>query len=517
MNKELDELVELMDVHAHPEMGMDVVIVVTSSAEMSEYWQHRLVQTAGWVVKPTAIVVAVEENWPGGAGNGLGTLFAFLKARQKLLEQHKIDLVKCLEEGFSMGMYHTAGKGTRLAPLVFSEKNNKSAVLLPGILPLPTGPEPLTILEAVIKQTSIYAAGRAGRLSVFWGDQIFIPSSTPPRSSTSHADILIRQFVAPPGMFDWEEQQLHCYGLITMDATGNAQQVEKQDFPSFMALCELGKLRSQGGIGLSLGSFSLSSALLMALIEEFEPELKHRYGRMDSDPHFWMAFTLDRVTYVMLMEIKGVNTAEAEAHWIRMNRFRTQFVANHPGLFFTAIDTGAKGYWWDFGSLKPYLEHCLLLTRNTVESRVMRRFFNMPSARSDAGKHLHVSRSVLIDCRFKRGKILNSILIGVEAEEIEAENSLVIGCKCGRLQLQFSIAYQVLDANTIALDRVVRADCTLPDGTHQRVYVGLDTEIKNVWNQKLEGNDHSFEELYQLLEEFRAGNGALGTAATAGT
>ena len=431
MGKELDELVELMDVQAHPEMGMDVVIVVTGSSELVEYWEERLTLTAGWVVKPTAIVVAVEEDWPGGAGNGLGTLYAFLKAQQKLLEHRKIELQKCLEEGFSIGMYHTAGKGTRLAPLTFSEQNNKSAVKLPGVLPLADGPTPLTVLEAVIRQTAIYAAGRAGRLSVFWGDQIFVPSAMPPKGSQSHADILIQQFPSPPDLFVWQKMQLHRYGIVALDANGRAQQVEKLEFAGFMALTELGKLNSQGGLGLSLGVFSLSSALLYALLEEFEPELKNRYGKMDSDPHFWMPFTLDRVTYVTLMDFKGCNTADTEAHWIRMNRFRLQFVAAHPGPILTAVDTGYKGFWWDFGSLKPYLEHCLLLTHNTAEARLLRKFLGISGVQSTTSKSLHVTRSLLVDCHVKRGRVVNSVLIGVEAEEIEVENSVVIGCRCG--------------------------------------------------------------------------------------
>lgn len=500
MNKELDGLVELMDVHAHPEMGMDVVIIVTSSSEFANYWEDRLALTKGWVVKPTALVVAVEEDWPGGAGNGLGTLYAFMKARQKLLDLQKVDLWKCLEEGFSVGMYHTAGKGTRLAPLTFSEQNNKSSVNLPGILPLSVGPIPMTLLEAVIKQTAIYAAGRAGRLSVFWGDQVFIPSKMPPKASASHADILIRRFAAQPDMFEWRDKQLYRYGIVAINAAGHAQQVEKLDYPSFMALTELGKLHSEGGLGLSLGVFSLSSALLLALLEEFEPELKNRYGKMDSDPHFWMAFTLDRVTYVTLMEIKGSDTASAEAHWIRMSRFQTQFSSHHPEPLLTAVDTGEKAFWWDYGALQPYLEHCLLLTRNTAESRLMRRFFGMSAAQNGATKNLQVTRSVLSGCRLGRGRVVNSILIGVEADEIEVENSVVIGCKCGRLQLQMSIVYQVEEAGTIALDRLVRADCKLPDGSVETVYADFDDDAKAIWHNKIKSNNYSFEELYQLLE-----------------
>ena len=65
--------------------------------------------------------------------------------------------------------FHTAGKGTRLAPLPGSENNNKPGVKLPVTV---AEGQPVSILESVIQQTGIYAASRKGRLSVFWGDQV---------------------------------------------------------------------------------------------------------------------------------------------------------------------------------------------------------------------------------------------------------------------------------------------------------------------------------------------------------
>ena len=39
-------------------------------------------------------IVAVHEDWPGGAGNGLGTLYAFQKAVAKVgLSKHEVDAV----------------------------------------------------------------------------------------------------------------------------------------------------------------------------------------------------------------------------------------------------------------------------------------------------------------------------------------------------------------------------------------------------------------------------------------
>ena len=48
----------------------------------------------------------------------------------------------------------------------------------------------ISILEAVIKQTGVYAKSRGGRLSVYWGDQIFIPSADASYTPTHEVDIM---------------------------------------------------------------------------------------------------------------------------------------------------------------------------------------------------------------------------------------------------------------------------------------------------------------------------------------
>lgn len=51
--------------------GFDIVIVCCSSLKQAGYWQNRLEQGRGSVLPASATVLAVEEDWPGGAGNGL--------------------------------------------------------------------------------------------------------------------------------------------------------------------------------------------------------------------------------------------------------------------------------------------------------------------------------------------------------------------------------------------------------------------------------------------------------------
>jgi hypothetical protein len=118
----------------------DVTIICTTDDHQASYWMERLSQG---VCRRTStsnadgvdmfpLVLAVSEDWndAGGAGNGLGTLYAWTKATQLAQRQLGIDLNELLHQGdVSAALYHTAGKGTRLAPLPASENNNKPGVV----------------------------------------------------------------------------------------------------------------------------------------------------------------------------------------------------------------------------------------------------------------------------------------------------------------------------------------------------------------------------------------------------
>jgi len=158
----------------------DVTIICTTDDFQAEYWMQRL--SNGVCKKPDEatsskfpLVLAVSEDWSkGGAGNGLGTLYAFEKACLVAKDLFDIDLAAMMnDKTISAALYHTAGKGTRLAPFPASENNNKPGVKLPVSQKLSDGSyAPITVLEAVVKQTGVYAPSRKGRLSVFWGDQV---------------------------------------------------------------------------------------------------------------------------------------------------------------------------------------------------------------------------------------------------------------------------------------------------------------------------------------------------------
>ena len=98
--------------------GFDCVVVCTSTPAQEAYWQARLEATRGQACKPDAIVVAVHEDWAAdGAGNGLGTLYAFTKARkQAAAKGHDLDDLLAKACGARAGARSPPGRGSAAPP-----------------------------------------------------------------------------------------------------------------------------------------------------------------------------------------------------------------------------------------------------------------------------------------------------------------------------------------------------------------------------------------------------------------
>lgn len=296
----------------------------------------------------------------------LGTLYAYQNALQIAKERDGVDLNELIVNGKSIALYHTAGKGTRLAPLPGAENNNKPGVKLPGTIAVGEKKSPITILEAVIKQTGCYAKSRGGRLSVFWGDQIFIPTVPVEYPVTHHVDILCS---LGPMLTEeeWKARGMDKYGLIARNSHHNAAQVEKVDHATAVKLlADLGEIEA---VGPSLGSFSISYPMLFTLLNEFSSELAAKKGKLDSDPHLWMPMTLSKSSYIQLMGQKGVNEELAGAHFDRiasmMKKFHDTIAVDYPTLsslgVFGPVDVGQEVFWWDYGQLKLYQKNTTLL------------------------------------------------------------------------------------------------------------------------------------------------------------
>ncbi len=108
-------------------------------------------------------------------------------------------------------------------------------------------------------------------MSVFWGDQVFIPSAETGRAALHHVEILCK-LGDMLNEEEWKERRMEKYGLIAVGASDEAVQVEKVNYSTAKhILRDLGNIKY---IGVSLGSFSVSSRLLMLLLNTFKPELQ---------------------------------------------------------------------------------------------------------------------------------------------------------------------------------------------------------------------------------------------------
>ena len=416
-----------------------------------------------------------------------------------------MDLRAGLASGeMSCALYHTAGKGTRLAPLPGSENNNK-----PGVkLPVPgSGGAPLTILESVVKQTGIYGGVRKGRLSVFWGDQVFVPSIPVGKEKpTHHADILCA--LGPMmGPEEWKARGMEKYGLIAVSGNGEGAQVEKVDHATAVKL--LSTLGTVEKVGASLGSFSVSWPLLTALVDEFRTELDARTGQLDTDPHFWMPLTLEEDAYVEIMGGKGASSDTSKKHFARIQRVKSKLQdaekdAEESMGMFGAVDVGDDAFWWDFGQLKLFSKNTSLLLedKDNVEANAARKFFGASIAASDdVPADVELEGTCLVaNSIFEKGRVANSALCNVKCDYIDAEGATVINVVARRITApKGSIIYNVTDDSELGV-------CCPPDG----VLVGLHDEAGmqvpvfssqkidggKAWKHKVAGNKRSFEDIY---------------------
>lgn len=127
-NARFEEAVEAM---TKPENCFDVTIICTTDDHQADFWMTKLGAGLSKEGEKFPMVIAVSEDWaPSGAGNGLGTLYAWQKAVKLAKTKFDADLEALLmDNAISAALFHTAGKGTRMAPLPASENNNKPGVV----------------------------------------------------------------------------------------------------------------------------------------------------------------------------------------------------------------------------------------------------------------------------------------------------------------------------------------------------------------------------------------------------
>lgn len=487
----------------------DVTIICTTDEYQASYWMDILENGMLQGKK----VLAVSEDWNdnGGAGNGLGTLYAWKKACA--LAKTKYDQYDLEEElnsqAISAALYHTAGKGTRLAPLPASENNNKPGVKLPFPFKCSDGSiRPLSVLESVVHQTGIYA--RKGRLSVFWGDQVFIPTvASYDQTPTHHIDILCTLLGdTAPDAAEWKKQGLEKYGVIVVLQNGEAAQVEKVSHETaMMMLSDLGTSIQQ--VGPSLGSFSVSAIFLKTLMATFSMDLVEKSTKLDTDPHFWMPLTLPERSYISLMLQKGMTETESKRQYQRMNTMKATFLEQNSSLgLFGAVNVGKGACWWDYGQLKLYSSNCRLILENDNESaNLLRRYLGIENDNNIIDSNVSESakvdnRSYIVSSAIGADSVIQkSLLSNVAAQSIVADGAIIINCAAKRITVgKGAILYNIIadseHEEIIVADNDVVVGVYNDDNSNYRLRSNMNTDGGQAWKVVLENNQYSFEQVH---------------------
>jgi len=464
--------------------GFDVVIVCTSTQNKADFWKNRL--NSSELIKNKTKVYSVFEKWDGGAGQLLGTLNA-LEEVKKLT-----DLDEMIKNGCSVAIYHTAGKGKRIAPLSLAEID-KGAVRLPRLVEYSSKKEPITLLEAVIDQTSIFAETRKGRISVFWGDGLYIPSEDVFCEGKYHVELFGIRGEAPAKEKDWKTGW-ESYGLIIPKEGGSIQR-EKQSWEDFKGLVKKGVIKpSQSGkiiLGRSIGCFSISYEFFKALLKEYETELSEKTEKLDTDPHLWMPLTSSKEDF------------EDKKLWDRVNRFKENFVENDTSnlALFGDKDLGKKTYWWDFGQLFLYHSNLLRLLEETEEGDKLRGLFKLETSfiRYEKSRNLKVKNSILLDSKV-RGKVENCIVVGAIARSLNAKNSVIINSKMNVCKANKSVIYNCIDPNKLILNGETVVDLFHPEFGGIRMKTSQNRDGKKDWNKKICSNRYTYAEIESMKE-----------------
>jgi hypothetical protein len=434
-------------------------------------------------------VCAVHEDWNAeeGAGNLLGTLYAWQKAGIYHQDRFGTSLQDALDSGKSIAMFHLAGLGTRLAPLPAAECNSKSAVKLPSLIHIGTTATPITILEAVILQTGPFAESRKGRLSVWWGDQVFIPSFYK-NPGTHHIEILAKKTEI--------SKELENYGLLIFCNDHDCMQREKLPFHRIIEVMNRGE-KDEKEAGMSLGSFSVSSAFLSALLQEFSSELEKKTGRLNTDGDLWQPLTSTCREYC--------ETGRTESTWHRIDSFWERFSSVYSsGLRkFGYLNIG-DSYWWDFGQVKLYYQNIMKMLSPSDEGDAMRRFFKAPvHCTAHTGKDALIEGSLLLGSTIGRGMAKNCIIVNSHLGNADLEDSVIIESDIsGSIEARNAVAYRLLEEGSLRLEEhEVTSGVVLPPDRYVRMRLLMDRKEKEHWKEPILDNPMSFREIWRALRD----------------
>ena len=501
---------------------------------------------SGEAVKDKAIVLSVSEtNWSGNAGNGLGTLNGYVQAARKaqelglittgvdlseknLSEKDILTLVKAFNEseyvkGKSVFMFHTAGKGTRTAPLPGVEGNAKPNIKLPSMIEAGGKNVPLTILESVLIQTRIYAEEREDRLSVFWGDQVIINENDVTHKPTHHAEIY--------GQLVPINEELESFGLLIPGENGSVKQREKLKLDQIRTILPDGADAAYK----SIGSFNLTQALLALMIEGHIDYLSQAKGKLDSDPDWWQPLTSnledtsEEDGYKTMMAKKGKSEGVAVSQYERMRKIWDKLnkgkLDSVHALGYT--DVGRHSLWWDYGQNAFYLNNMQILTEKvTTAGRAARQFFGVDSwiadsvlgtnttvaatvaafpssALADGNANeagvLSIEGSVVLNSTIRSGSLKNCVVINSTLTHVVAENAVIIGSTILELNAIGGLVYNVVTEKESVKEGQIVANIFHPNEGRIEMRTTTSNNGSVDWENFVSDNAYTYDDISTLM------------------
>lgn len=437
----------------------DAIIIVCSHQKQLRLWEPIVRESLMPFLKDGGQIILLREEWNGSAGNGLGTL----NALSYLMDSLGFDL-KDFENWLlnkKIGIYHTAGKGTRIAPLSLAEGSNKGGILLPH------GEKgAITLLEAVVRQTAPYCQKAQQSVYVFWSDQLFFSDL----NKVSFVDHEVSIYTIPVeinNQQDWERQNLDHYGIF-VETDLKLELLEKSSYD------DLEKIQSKNqnvNVYKSLGCFSLSSTMTYRLLQTFESMLEVKKGCIDSDPHLWQPL----LSYLSKQSWPSSIDQQLKNHLVLLD-----INEGDIGLVKLPMDT----QWIDFGRLNLYFD---LLTHLEKFSK-LNPFLKLPDPDSKG--------NICIESKIQNSEIKNSLICQSTCSNSQIEGSVLINCTIESSRLKKVLSYRCGMVN-----QTIENSCHVSHMDNDEPFVfksPLEVD-RQMWFSLLEGNLLSFQEGYNKL------------------
>ncbi|RKY30103.1 MAG: hypothetical protein DRP68_06460, partial [Candidatus Omnitrophota bacterium] len=267
--------------------GYDVIIVTVKDERKREEVEEVLNNV--FKNNKNKEIYVIVENWPGGAGNLLGTSNAYKKAKE---------LSKNSFENKKVAIFHNAGEGRRIEPLALSEGNDRGSVKMIGKVK----DCELTLLLSVIANSEKFSSDN-NAVDVFWVNQLYFENE---KINSATNDSLISLFVTEckEDDFSYEEwEKLNKKELVIFEIDDNGKIVDFIEENIFEDLKEAKEFLRGKKLRYDLGAHRIKKEFLEAMLEFCKKDLRWRRRKLE--------FAMDFLQ-PLLVTLKGLNARSVD-------------------------------------------------------------------------------------------------------------------------------------------------------------------------------------------------------------